>query len=511
MINKSILVNTYLLYVRQILVAIVGLITIRITIKELGVIDYGIYGVILGIAGIMSFIPGALMSVTQRFFSFEIGRGNKKNLRELYAINVGMYTLSAIGVFAILEFIGHTFLFTVLHIPEERILIAKQLFDYLVVSSSVNILITPYLAIIIAHEDMKLFAYSSIFESFLRLGSVLILSLSTMDKLQTYGVLTFLSSIAVLVMYYTIAYIRYDECKKAVMKFEWVKFREVLGFTGWSLLGQVASIIRVNGTTILFNQYYGPEVVAARSLSVTLSAQVGVFSSNFNTSIYPPIVKKYASGSFNEMISIVIDGSKLTYYLMWIFALPICLEMNSILKIWLETVPQNTALFAQLAVVEVLVTSLGLPIMTAARATGKVKRYEITLGIFQILTFMFTYLAIRFCAEAYVAYIVSIVGSVCIFWARMWLVKESMGFPVWKYTRDVVFSVACGTFISLLLCLFVDRSGLLKDCMVAYRISIYLIINISVSYIYGTSNDMKILLNRKMVAIFHSLKMRRGR
>jgi O-antigen/teichoic acid export membrane protein len=179
----------------------------------------------------------------------------------------------------------------------------------------------------------------SIAEALLKLISVVLLQYIPADKLILYGLLVFTHSWLIAFVYAGNCSKRYAECQ--YRKFYWDKALrlEIVGCTGGTLFGQATTVARHQAVTILLNQVFNPVVVAARAIASSVAGQVMVFSNTFNVGIYPPIIKSYAEGDHKQMLSLVSNGSKITFFLMWVFTLPLYLEMDMILHLWLGIVP----------------------------------------------------------------------------------------------------------------------------------------------------------------------------
>jgi O-antigen/teichoic acid export membrane protein len=214
--------------------------------------------------------------------------------------------------------------------------------------------------------------------------------------------------------------------------------REILGFTSWTLFGQVSTVFRNQAVTVLINQFFNPATVAARAIAMTVAYQALVFSQYFNTGLYSPIIRAYAADQKAEMNALVLNGSKLTFFLMWIFALPMMLEMDTILRLWLVTPPSEAIMFTRLALIESLIMSLSLPLGTAARAPGKMKLYELTLGSIQIAIFACSWLALTAGYSAASVFIIAIVANLLMFKIRLLLVKGLVGLPIASYYTQVI-------------------------------------------------------------------------
>ncbi len=439
-----------MLYSRQLLILFVSLYTVRIVLDELGVEDYGIYGAVGGLVALSAFLPGSLAQATQRFFSYALGEQNDKRLKKIFSVNLIIYASVALIAYVILQTLGTWFVNTQLSVPKGRFESVQVLYFYTSLAFLVSVVVSPFMAIIMAHEDMKLYAYVSIFEAFMKLGIVFLLQYIAWDRLELYGFLVFVVEGVNAAIYISVCLYRYDECQFRKIYWDFLLFREIIGFTGWTVFGQVSNIARTHAITVLLNQSFSPAVVAARALSVQVARRVSVFSGNFNASLYPPIVKSYAADEKQEMYGLITGGSKVTFFLLWVFALPMMIEMKSILDIWLVIVPSDAVLFSQLTLVEALILSVSMPLTAAARAPGKMKAYELTLGSIQIGIFFTSWAIIVEGAPVYSVFIVAIMANILMFGVRLYLVNRLTGFPISVFLKFSAFPVLAIVFITAL-------------------------------------------------------------
>lgn len=436
--NNRIAKNTLLLYVRQLVALFVGLYTVRIVLNVLGVEDFGLYNVVAGIVTMLTFLTGTMTSATQRFFSFAIGENDNEKLNKIFSTNLIIYFGIAVFTAIFLETVGLWYVKNRLQVPLIRLESIIIVYHCAVLSFMASVFSAPFTAIIVAYEDMKYFAYFAIVDSILRLGVVYLLTVLAHDKLELYGFLNLVVSLFILIMYFLVCALKYKDLK--IFSFYWDKtlLKEVVNFTGWTLLGRLSTVSRNQAITILLNQVFSPITVAARAISISITTKINMFSSSFNTGLYPPIIKAYASGEKERMFDLIFNGSKITFFLMWILALPIFLEMDLILNLWLKKVPQDTVLFTRLAIIESLITSISMPLATAARAPGKMKNYELILGGLQMLIFFLSWLLVNFGYDAYIVYVVAIVINLIMFYVRLYLVSGLIGLQTKLYIREVV-------------------------------------------------------------------------
>lgn len=456
--NKRIAKNTLMLYFRQILILLVSLYTIRVVLDVLGVEDYGIYNVVAGIVTLFSFLSGTMASATQRFFSFALGRKDHEQLKKIFSVNIAIYIGIAIIAVIVLESVGLWFVNEKLEVPLGRFEAARFIYHFAVLTFITTILTAPFMAIIIAHEDMQIYAYVSIIEAVLKLGVVFLLMYIEADKLELYGVLLFIVSLINALIFITIALQKYDECQ--FKKFYWDKglVQEILGFTGWTLFGQVTTVVRNQAVTILINQVFNPVVVASRAIALSISGQIGIFANNFNTSLYPPIIKSYSSNNKSDMFSLIYSGSKLTFFLMWVISLPLLVELEMILNIWLKNVPPDAVLFTQLKIIESLILSLSLPLATAARAPGKMKTYELILGVIQLSIFFVSWAILKMGYPAYSVFVVAIIVNIVMFFVRLVIVSNLIDLSIEGFTVKVVFPIIGVIILSTVPSYFIKKS-----------------------------------------------------
>jgi O-antigen/teichoic acid export membrane protein len=495
--NKRIAKNTLMLYFRLVLVMLVSLYTVRVVLNTLGAEDYGIYNVVAGIVVLFSFLSGAMATASQRFFAFELGKGNFDKLKKTFGVTLCIYLLLIILVVIIAETIGLWFLSNKLVVPMERLIAAKWIYQFSILSFAITLITTPYMASIIAHENMKVYAYVSIVEAGLKLAIVFLLQILPADKLIVYGILIFVVSFINTALYRFYCKKHYKEC---VFKPEWDKgmFGEIIGFTGWSLFGSFTTVIKTQAVTIMINQFFNPVVVTAIVITNQITNVLIVFSSNFNTSLYSPIVKEYAAGRKNEMYSLIYGGCKMTFFLMWAFALPLYLHMDFVLTLWLKKMPEYLLLFSQLSLIAVVIQSISFPIMTAARAQGNMRLYESTLGTLQLLMFISAWIWIQyFNGQAVVVFYTEIILNIIMFVSRLIIVKKMVGLSIIQFTSKVIIPVSVIIIVSAVpsVALFIEmpKTFFLRiiNCAVCICISSILM------FFFGFSKDMRTkILNR---------------
>ena len=425
----------------MLVIALISFYTVRVVLDVLGVEDYGIYNVVAGIVALSSFIPMALSSATQRYFSFALGENNLVKLEQVFSTNLIIYMGVAAVAVLLLEAVGFYLVSQYLKLPEDKAGSAMLLYHLAVFSFAFSIFSAPFMAIIISHEDMNIYAVITVTESVAKLLAVFFLAQLPFDRLMAYGWLMMLVALVVMLTYMVTAFRKYPECHLRKLTANKALVKEILGFTGWTIFGSFTTIIRTHGVTVLLNQMFNPTVVAARAIAIQVVSFTNIFAQNFNTALYPPIIKSYAEEKKTEMYQLVFDGSKLTFFLMWILLLPIILKIEFLINLWLKNAPAETYLFAQLALLESLIFAISMPLTTAARAPGRMRLYELTLGTIQLLILPASWMVLYLGYPAHSVFVVAIVANLAMFVVRIIIVDYLTGISGVTFYKKVVIPV----------------------------------------------------------------------
>ena len=465
--TKRIAKNTLMLYFRQILIMLVSLYTVRVVLSVLGATDYGIYNVVAGVVTMFSFLSGAMATASQRFFSFAMGKGDSAGLKKTFSVTLSIYVVLFIAIFILAETVGLWFVSYHLVIPPERMTAAFWIYQAAVVSFMFTLITTPYMAAIIAHENMNVYAYVSIVEAVLKLAVVFALMIIPQDKLIVYGALMLFVAMVNTTLYRLYCRKHYEECK---FKLVWDKgmFKEIFSYSGWNLFGASVGIFKNQLVNILLNQFYGPVVNAARAVSLQVSNAVTSFSQSFCSAMNPQIVKTYAAENKKDCMDLVFKGSKFTFYLLFIFALPLILEMHYVLSLWLKNLPDFAVLFTILTLVDVLVDSMSRTIIMLAQATGKIKLYQSVVGGILRLNLPVSYIALKLGAEAYCVLIIAIAMTLISSIVRVFILRRLTEFSILDFIKKAIIPIILVTLFASILPYFAREhfdEGFLRLCI----------------------------------------------
>lgn len=452
--SKRIAKNTFVLYLRTIVMMLISLYTSRIVLELLGVDNYGILNVVGGVVGMFSIISGSLASSISRYLTFEIGTRNKERLKKVFSTSINIQCFIGLVILLIGETAGIWFLNTKLNIPDGRMIAAHWVLQCSLLSFVVGLISVPYNACIIAHERMNVFAYMTILDVVLKLLFVYLLFISPFDKLISYTVMMLVVSIIMRIIYGIYCARHFEECHYEKV-FDKPLLKEMTSFAWWGFFGNTAWIFNTQGVNILINMFFGVAFNAARGVAGQIEGAVMQFIGNFTTALNPQITKSYAEGDKDYLFSLICRGTKYTFYLTLLFMIPVCFEANTLLSIWLIDVPPYSALFLRLSVLCTIATQYGGTAYTAIMATGKLKTYQITVTLIGCLVFPFTWLTYKLGMPVESVYYVFFPIYLILVYVRLIFLKRMMNFPISMFVRNTIYPSLLVLCLSIILPLLV--------------------------------------------------------
>ena len=452
--NKRIAKNTLVLYVRMLFTMGISLFTSRVILQTLGVEDYGISSVVGGVISMFTFINAAMVSSTQRYLNFELVRGDANQLRSVFSTSLQIHALIALAIIVLSETVGLWFLNEKLVIPEARLTAAMWVYQCSILSCAVSIMSTPYNAVIVAHEKMSAFAYISILDVSLKLLVVYLLVVLPFDKLIILAILNLLVQLFIRYIYTLYCHRHFPE-SYFQFRFNKTLFKEMFGFAGWSFWGNLAAILYTQGLNMMLNIFFGPIVNAARGIAVQVQSAVQQFVGGFQTALNPQITKNYASNNLPQMHSLMFRSARFSFLLLFFLSLPVLMETNFILTLWLKTVPDDAVIFTQIMICISLIYTTANPCIIANQATGKVKIYQMVVGGILLLILPISYVVLKLGAPAYSVFIVHFCIESLAQFSRMYMLRKLIHLPLWQYMKNIYIPIVSTVAIAIILPLVV--------------------------------------------------------
>jgi len=485
--NKRILKNTLALYFRQIVTMCISLYTSRLVLRELGVEDYGINAVVGGLVVICGFISGALGQTLNRYFSFELGKENYEKLNKIFNIALVLYSVLALISLILAETIGLWFLQNKMVIPPDRLNSALWVYQFSVAGMCLSFILAPYVSIVVSREKFKVFAYMSILDAIMKLLVVYLLVFINFDKLKLLSALGF-SSTCLVIFIYRIYCTNFKETTFKLCT-EWNLYKDLLKFSAWILLNPISYTAKYQGVNMVFNLFFGPVVNAANNIASRVAQTIGSFSENAGQAVNPQIIKLYASGNFNDMWSLVIRASKMYYLLFFNLALPIIVNAEFVLSVWLGNVPNYAAVLTQLVLIEQIIRTLVLASVQVNNASGNIKTLQIVGCILQTTNLPIAIILCYLGFDVTYVFIAGILMMILGVFLNSLIIKIQNGLPVFRFLRELYLPITIVTFLSIFVPLIMHYFLPNNTIFSILNIFTCIIFSCGFSYCFGLSKN----------------------
>ncbi|MCQ2232235.1 MAG: hypothetical protein MJZ30_10350 [Paludibacteraceae bacterium] len=447
--NKRIAKNSVILTIQLIFVLLLTLYTTRVMLDILGVIDYGVYNVVCGFVTMFTFLNTSMSNGIQRFFNYELGQNGVRGAQKVFntAVYVQIFFAGLIILFT--ETFGLWYLYEKMIIPDERITAAFWIFQSSILSFLFIILQSPFTAAVMAHEKMGFYSSISLIDAVLKLVVVLTLPLFGGDQLVVYGILFALISVFNFTIYFTYCRRNFDEISFR-LDFDRSMFKSMLIFSGWNVFGSFANMMREQGINLVLNLFFGPLVNAARAVAAQVNGGLQSFVYNLTTAMRPQVVQSYAQGNIDRTMRLTFSISKLSCFCLYLISLPILVDIDFVLHIWLgSNVPAHTSSFIYIIVLTSFLNNLNSAVSGVVHASGRMKLYQLTGGGCILLVIPLAYFALKMGAEPEWALLVCFFTMIIAQIVALIVLKTIVDYSIIEYVKRVLkpfFSVVILSF-----------------------------------------------------------------
>ena len=491
--KKRLAKNTLFLYIRMFVIMAISLITSRIVLKTLGEVDFGIYNIVGGIVVLFSFLNAAMATSTQRFLSFALGKNNLDEVQRVFSMSVTTYFILLLIIVFLSETLGLWFLNTQMNIPNERMTAANWVYQFSIFTFCMNMIRVPYNASIVAYEKMNFYAYTSIIESALKLIIVYLLYISTYDKLIIYGLLTLCVVSSITLIYTIFCYNKISTCRYSFF-FDKNLFNKIISFSGWSLFGSFANLTSQQGLGILLNIFWGVVVNAAVGIANQITSAIYQFVSNFQLAFNPQIIKTYAANEKYQFQQLVYQSSKYSFFLLMIIAIPAILNIDFILNLWLDKVPQYTSEFVIIILIYLSIDAMSAPLWLSAQAKGNIKKYQISISCILLLNLPFAYIALKLGFSPISVWCTRLFVNILSFIYRCYYAQKNIELSMILFYRKVILKVVPTLIISFMIPYFISEITHEWIKLISTTIITLFISGLSIYFLGTEKNERNVIL-----------------
>ena len=432
------------MYSRLIITTIVGLLTSRFVLQALGASDFGLYAVVGGLISMLNVFSAAMHTTTRRFINVEMGKTNA-NLNKIFNISRLLHIGFALFIFLIAETIGIYYIYNILNVDSGKINDAMFVFQISTIAAAISIINVPYQALLEAYEKFQQIAIFDIIKSFFMLIFATALIYSHGNTLRIYAIGMSVITLISLLFYNTACFFQWRDIVRYKLYKEKKLYKEILFFNNYVALGATSYLSRTQGSTMLVNYFFGTIVNAAFAIGYAIESHCMSFVTNIGTAAAPQITRNYEN-NFQRSFYLSTILHRLSVYLMLLLVVPLSLELDFVLRLWLKNVPDGTKIISLLTLLSALarVTFGGLD--KIIQASGKIKWFQITGSFIEIASLPLSYILFRIGFPAYTIIIVYIASTIFNSIAFFYLIKKALCFDIWLYIRNVYIPI-CFVFL----------------------------------------------------------------
>ena len=428
--NTRIIKNSGILYVRLLITTIVGLISTRLVLQALGVSDYGLYSIVAGIVVMMGFLNTVMISTTYRYIAYEMGKNNYTGINQVFNISLIIHFCLAVLLILLAETLGRFYINNYLNVLDGKVDDALFVFRFSVWATFFSIISIPYQGLITAQENFLARASIEVIRSLARLGSVLIVTYYLGNQLRLYSVLMMIVMIVPPVLFYLYCNRKYSLLIRCNFQKEWSKYKEMIAFSGWVMFGGAASVGKSQGSALIINLFFGTILNVSFGIANQVNNLISMFSRNLGQAAIPQITKSYSGGNTDRSTELVLFISKYSFFLILLPALPILLEIDFILQLWLKEIPEYTSVFVKLMIIYALIETMSSGLSAVIQASGKIKWFMILYSAISLLSLPIAYYLFTLGLPPYSITIVYILTLILASLTDLILLKKILSFDV---------------------------------------------------------------------------------
>lgn len=451
--SSRIIVNTAAQYTRTLINVILSLWSSRLILVALGESDFGIYSLVAGIVSMLSFIVNALTQSTQRYISYYQGKKNIQDVNRIFNNSLILHVIIGLLLIFIFEVLSFFLFDGFLNIPAERIGAAKTIYQFVVLMLFISVLTAPFKALLISHENIIYTSFIEIIDGFLKFILAIILAFVSYDKLIVYGCLMLAINFFNIIAFAIYDFVKYKECRIIGLKsFDFRYIKEIFSFTGWIIYHSLCIVGRTQGLALVINKFYSTLLNAAYGIGIQVSGAVNFVSSSLGNAINPQLVKSEGANNREHVWNLARLQCKYSFLLLSAVTIPILLEMNNILSIWLKVVPEKAGFFASMILIAALINQLTDGLGSAKHAIGNIKTFVLITSTPKLLVIPTVILCLYYGAPFYSLALCYIGAEALSAFIRLPLLKHTDCLDIQKYIKEVIYKCFLPVLLTVFAC-----------------------------------------------------------
>lgn len=456
--NRRIFLNIVATYGRSLYALVIGLFCGRWTYLSLGKIDYGLLGVVGGLIGFVTFFNSLMSGSVSRFYAFSVGEAQKRGndnvgleeCRKWFSIAVMIHTVLPIVLMAVGYPLGEWAVRHYLTIPADRVEACVWVWRFTSLSCFVCMVGVPFTAMYNAKQEIaELTVYG--------------FAMTTLNAFFGYYMIThpgvwivkfaaWTSALAVVpqLIICARAVIAYPECRfRFAYARDWDSIGSLFGYSGSRFIVLLSQMLANNGIGVLVNKCLGPLRNAAMSVGGTVTGQCLILSSSFSGAFSPAITNAAGAGDLEKMRKLAYATCRLSTVAVGVFALPMILEVDEVLKLWLKSPPEWAGMLVTCSMLCLMLDKVSEGFWMSIFAIGRIAAFNVVESVFWFLALPIAYAFFRFGSDVVGAGFAFVCVGVCAVGVKLYFGRRIAGLSVRHWLTRIFLPIFGAFAVSL--------------------------------------------------------------
>lgn len=351
--TRTIVINFLATYGRSLYALAVGIFCGRWVFLSLGKVDYGLIGVVGGMTAFIAYLNSLLSMGVGRFYALNVGLEKTdadKGLaacRQWFTVAVIIHVIFPMILMGIGYPVGEWAVRSFLTIPPDRVASCLWVWRFACCSCFIGMIGVPFSAMYGAKQEIAELTIYSFVTTTLNLFFLMYMISHPGDWLIRYSMWTCALSVIPALIICVRSFLKYKECR---FDFTNVDFKSILkqmfSYMGWLLIGGIADLLQSKGVAVTVNKFLGPVANAAMNVGNSFTAHSTTLANNMSGAFWPAIYNAWGRGDYTTAKAMALRMSRMSTIFTLMFIIPMALEADNLLILWLKTPPPDAAPFA---------------------------------------------------------------------------------------------------------------------------------------------------------------------
>ena len=459
---KRVIVNTLAQHIRAVVNICLSLYSTRLVLDALGKTDYGIYALVAGVVAMLGFITNALLVTTQRYISYYTGSGDVDYVKTIFKNSMFLHVVFGIIMGVVIFLVKDELISSWLVIDVNRQFAAVEVLMCVMVMLVCSIVAAPFKALFIARENIVYISIVEICDSVVKLLIALSLLRFGDDKLMLYAHLMLIIQVLNLLAFAVYALYKYPECSVRISLRDLNKKcqKQLCGFAGWTIYSMGCIVGRNQGMQVVLNHFFGTVLNSAYGIATQVNGSVQFLAQAILNAMNPQIMKAEGRNERSEMLRLAGIASKYAFLLLSIPAIPLIIEMPSVLSFWLKEVPEHSVVFCRFILIAALCDQLTVGLGSANQAIGKIRNYSLVINTLKIMTLPVVWYMLKGkCSIELIMWTYVLIEFGCAM-IRLPFLKYTAGMSIIQYSSEVfkpiILPLMSAVFIGLIMTIYIQ-------------------------------------------------------